>query len=122
MQTSTRLLSPALAGLAGIGLTVLLAFPGAAGAQAAAAAGAKQGAPTQGAPPAAAAPAVPNRGMAAGTEVGFGIFQNTCLKCHGNAAYPQAPSPSVLRTYSPERIYDALSSGEMKAIGDTLSG
>jgi polyvinyl alcohol dehydrogenase (cytochrome) len=55
------------------------------------------------------------------TERGFGIFQLHCLSCHGNPAYEQAPSPAALRDFSPERIYDALTSGVMKSVGDTLS-
>ncbi|HEX4025833.1 MAG TPA: PQQ-binding-like beta-propeller repeat protein [Steroidobacteraceae bacterium] len=117
MHTTTRLLS---LGLAGIGLTALLAFSGAAGAQPASTA--PGAAPGTAAPAAAPAPRPSaNRGMSAGTEVGFGIFQNTCLKCHGNASFPQAPAPSVLRSYSPERIYDALTTGVMKAVGSTLT-
>ncbi len=55
------------------------------------------------------------------SNVGFRIFQQTCLGCHGKPEYPQAPSPTVLRSYTPERIYQALTSGAMKAVGDTLS-
>jgi polyvinyl alcohol dehydrogenase (cytochrome) len=55
------------------------------------------------------------------TERGFGIFQLRCLSCHGNPAYEQAPSPAALRDFPPERIYDALTSGVMKSVGDTLS-
>ena len=55
------------------------------------------------------------------TEQGFGVFQRNCLTCHGTAAYPQAPSPMALREMTPERIYDALTTGVMKPIGDKLS-
>jgi polyvinyl alcohol dehydrogenase (cytochrome) len=66
--------------------------------------------------------ALPSQGRSQSTEVGFGIFQNTCLSCHGKAEYKDtAPSPEQLRTYSPERIYAALTNGAMKAVGDTLS-
>ncbi|MGH8256316.1 MAG: PQQ-binding-like beta-propeller repeat protein [Steroidobacteraceae bacterium] len=71
--------------------------------------------------PAAAGAPAPDKGLAAGTEQGFAIFQNTCLNCHGNPKFKNAPDPSVLRSYSPERIYAALSSGAMKAIGGTLT-
>jgi polyvinyl alcohol dehydrogenase (cytochrome) len=63
----------------------------------------------------------PDKGLTAGTEQGFAIFQNTCLSCHGNPNVKGAPDPSVLRSYSPERIYAALSTGAMKAVGDQLS-
>jgi len=55
------------------------------------------------------------------TERGFGIFQLRCLSCHGNPAYPQAPSPAALREFPPERIYDALTSGVMMSVGETLT-
>ncbi len=57
-----------------------------------------------------------------GTEAGFGIFQQRCMGCHGNAnAAEKAPDPSTLRQLPPERIYDALTSGAMKTIGQTLT-
>ena len=76
-------------------------------------------------PPAAAAaqpraPA-PNRGLSAGTEQGFAVFQNVCLSCHGNPNVTNAPEPAVLRSYSPERIYATLTSGAMKAVGAQLT-
>jgi polyvinyl alcohol dehydrogenase (cytochrome) len=55
------------------------------------------------------------------TERGFGIFQLRCLACHGNPDYERAPSPAALRELPPERIYDALTSGVMKSVGDTLT-
>jgi polyvinyl alcohol dehydrogenase (cytochrome) len=104
-------------GIAALGISALLAAVPAAFAQ-----GAGQAAPASAAAPAAQAKApMPDKGLTAGTEQGFGIFQNTCLACHGNPAFKNAPDPSVLRTYSPERIYAALTSGAMKAIGDTLT-
>src|SRR5216684_4008325 len=57
-----------------------------------------------------------------GTESGFGIFQQKCMTCHGNANAPEkAPDPSTLRQLSPERILDALTSGAMKILGQRLS-
>jgi polyvinyl alcohol dehydrogenase (cytochrome) len=55
-----------------------------------------------------------------GTELGFAVFQQHCVSCHGNKAYERAPSPATLRTMSPERIYTALTTGIMKSVGDTL--
>jgi polyvinyl alcohol dehydrogenase (cytochrome) len=60
-------------------------------------------------------------GMGAATEQGFGIFQQNCLTCHGKPEVKQAPSPEVLRTYSPERIYAALTTGPMAAVGMKLT-
>ena len=57
-----------------------------------------------------------------GTESGFGIFQQKCMTCHGNANAPEkAPEPSTLRQLSPERILDALTTGAMKIQGQRLS-
>ena len=56
-----------------------------------------------------------------GTELGFAVFQQHCISCHGNKAYERAPSPAALRSMSPERIYTALTAGVMKSVGDTLS-
>lgn len=56
-----------------------------------------------------------------GTELGFAVFQQRCVSCHGNPAYERAPTPATLRTMSPERIYTALTTGIMKSVGDTLS-
>jgi polyvinyl alcohol dehydrogenase (cytochrome) len=56
-----------------------------------------------------------------GTELGFAVFQQHCVACHGNPAYERAPDPATLRTMSAERIYAALTIGLMKSVGDTLS-
>ncbi len=56
-----------------------------------------------------------------GTELGFAVFQQHCVSCHGNKAYERAPSPTTLRSMSPERIYTALTTGIMKSVGDTLN-
>ena len=56
-----------------------------------------------------------------GTELGFSVFQQHCVACHGNPAFERAPNPATLRTMSPERIYTALTTGIMKSVGDTLS-
>lgn len=78
------------------------------------------------APAAPAAPAATTapregNGLGAATEVGFGIFQQNCLACHGKPAYKDAPSPAQLRSYSPERIYTALTTGPMQAVGMKLT-
>ena len=43
------------------------------------------------------------------------------MGCHGNPNVERAPSPAAIREMSPERIYDALTTGVMKAQGDTLT-
>jgi polyvinyl alcohol dehydrogenase (cytochrome) len=57
----------------------------------------------------------------AGTESGIAVFQQRCMGCHGNPNVPQAPLPSVIREMSAERIYDALTTGPMKAQGAPLT-
>lgn len=100
--------------IAGLGVATaagLILLSAAAGAQGA-----------QSAPAAAERPApAPDKGLSAGTEQGFAIFQNVCLSCHGNPNVKDAPAPAVLRTYSPERIYAALTGGPMKAVGAKLT-
>jgi polyvinyl alcohol dehydrogenase (cytochrome) len=56
-----------------------------------------------------------------GTETGFAVFQQRCMGCHGNPNVERAPSPAAIREMPPERIYDALTLGLMKAHGETLS-
>jgi polyvinyl alcohol dehydrogenase (cytochrome) len=57
-----------------------------------------------------------------GTESGFAVFQTKCMGCHGNPAMKdRAPDPSTLRQLPPEKIYDALTNGPMKAQGSSLS-
>lgn len=42
------------------------------------------------------------------SEVGFGIVQQQCMKCHGKANMPQAPGVAALRELSGDRIYAFL--------------
>jgi polyvinyl alcohol dehydrogenase (cytochrome) len=56
-----------------------------------------------------------------GTEFGFAVFQQHCAQCHGNPGIERAPTPAQLQLYSPERIYEALTTGPMKSVGDALS-
>ncbi len=60
---------------------------------------------------------------ATGTELGFLTFQTKCMSCHGNpnVARARAPTPATIREMPPERIYEALTSGVMKAQGDSLT-
>ena len=43
------------------------------------------------------------------------------MSCHGNPNVPQAPAPDAVRQMPPERIYDALTTGVMKPMGDSLT-
>jgi len=56
-----------------------------------------------------------------GTEFGFFTFQTKCMTCHGNPNVERAPSPAAIREMTPERIYEALTNGVMKAQGQSMS-
>ena len=56
-----------------------------------------------------------------GTESGIATFQQRCMSCHGNPNVPQAPAPDAIRQLSPEKIYEALTTGPMKPQGDELT-
>ena len=43
------------------------------------------------------------------------------MGCHGNPNMERVPSPDTIRQMSPERIYDALTIGAMKAQGESLT-
>lgn len=103
----------------------LIALPAALPAQAPAAAPAD--------PPRSVVP--PNVDLNAATEFGYGIFQQKCLNCHGKPEYEKAPPPATLFQYTPERIYESLTTGvmapvigaqlsdaEKKAVSETITG
>ena len=48
-------------------------------------------------------------------------FDQSCQTCHGNPTVPRAADPSVLRRMTPERIYDALTTGVMQSQAQALS-
>jgi polyvinyl alcohol dehydrogenase (cytochrome) len=57
-----------------------------------------------------------------GTESGFAVFQTKCMGCHGNATMAgRVPDPATLRQLSPEKIYEALTTGPMKVQGQALA-
>lgn len=57
-----------------------------------------------------------------GTESGFAVFQTKCMGCHGNPTMAgRVPDPATLRQLSPEKIYEALTSGPMKTQGASLA-
>lgn len=49
------------------------------------------------------------------------LFDLTCQTCHGNAAVPRAADPAVLRRMTPERVYEALTTGVMQAQAQALT-
>lgn len=85
---------------------------------------AAQAPPAAGAQPPTApqAPAAAGRGAnTPGTEQGWATFQTRCASCHGNPNVARAATPDAIRLMTPERIYDALTTGSMQAQSQGLS-
>jgi len=66
--------------------------------------------------PAATTPIVQVRGN---EGAGSTIFGNTCQGCHGKL--DSAPPPAMLKKLSPEKIYEALTTGNMKSQAASLT-
>src|SRR5262245_45715336 len=67
------------------------------------------------------APAAPPRGGNPGSESGWSTFQTRCAICHSNAGPNQGPSSEAIRQMTPEKIYEALTTGKMKAQAEGLA-
>lgn len=52
---------------------------------------------------------------------GSTIFGNYCENCHGNPQVASAPQPAVLKQMTPERIYQALTTGDMVTLSKDLT-
>ncbi|HUK34058.1 MAG TPA: PQQ-binding-like beta-propeller repeat protein [Vicinamibacterales bacterium] len=59
--------------------------------------------------------------FAPGTESGFATFQTQCAQCHGNPNVDRAPTPQALREMTPEKIYEALTTGLMQQQASALN-
>jgi polyvinyl alcohol dehydrogenase (cytochrome) len=70
----------------------------------------QRGAAPGGQAPAAAPPA--GRGGAPGSESGWATFEGQCFRCHGNTATNAKTTAWAIRQMTPERIYQALTSGK----------
>lgn len=71
---------------------------------------------------AAQQPPAPPAGQMRVTEgAGSTIFGNSCESCHGNPKVDSAPSPATLKQMSPEKIYEALTTGTMVANAKDLT-
>jgi polyvinyl alcohol dehydrogenase (cytochrome) len=66
-------------------------------------------------------PAPPAAQMRVTEGAGSTIFGNTCESCHGNPKVDSAPSPATLKQMSPEKIYEALTTGTMVANAKDLT-
>ena len=52
---------------------------------------------------------------------GSTIFGNYCENCHGNPKVDSAPPPAILKQMTPERIYQALTTGDMVTLSKDLT-
>lgn len=62
-----------------------------------------------------------NIDTAAIKTMGKEVFTTTCVTCHGNAAYPKAPSPEALSAMQTRVILNALDNGNMRQQASKLS-
>ena len=53
--------------------------------------------------------------------MGKKVFTTNCQTCHGNAAYPKAPSPEALSAMEPRVILNALDNGKMRQQASKLT-
>jgi polyvinyl alcohol dehydrogenase (cytochrome) len=54
-------------------------------------------------------------------STGVNLFTNNCTKCHGDTPVERAPTEATIKQMPPERIYDAITNGSMKAMAAHLS-
>ena len=46
-------------------------------------------------------------------STGVNLFKNNCTTCHGDPPVEHAPSESTIKTMTPERIWEAITTGVM---------
>ena len=67
--------------------------------------------------PSQAAPQPSPLALASGTEIGNGIFEQKCVTCHEHPATgSRAPSFATMKLMTPEKIYEALTTGPMAVV------
>ena len=64
-------------------------------------------------------PALPQVRLSEST--GVNLFNSNCTSCHGNPPVENAPTETVIKQMSPERIYEATTTGAMKNMAQKLS-
>ena len=69
-------------------------------------------------PPTGGAPPFP---QAAGAPNGSAVFDRACATCH-QTGQDKAPTPDVLRTFTPEAVVNSLVNGKMTVQGSALTG
>jgi hypothetical protein len=83
-----------------------------------------QVAPPPGQQPAAPAPAGGGAGRGGGlpgTENGWSTFQTRCSICHSNPGPNQGPTAEAIRLMTPEKIFEALTTGKMKTQAEGIA-
>jgi polyvinyl alcohol dehydrogenase (cytochrome) len=58
---------------------------------------------------------------AAVKAIGKDVFTTTCQTCHGNPAYPKAPSPEAMSAMEPRVVLNALDYGKMRQQASKLT-
>jgi polyvinyl alcohol dehydrogenase (cytochrome) len=61
------------------------------------------------------------QGTRLGTEFGISAFERECIKCHNSSPAQNVPTPMAIRQMSPERIYAAITTGDMQTEAANLS-
>src|SRR2546423_988814 len=73
--------------------------------------------------PAGRPPQPPQPQVRRSESTGVNLFSNNCTSCHGNPPVEHAPSEATIKTMTPERIYEAITTGIMannaKMLSDT---
>ncbi|MDE3194788.1 MAG: PQQ-binding-like beta-propeller repeat protein, partial [Acidobacteriota bacterium] len=54
-------------------------------------------------------------------STGVNLFLNNCTACHGATPVEHAPSQAAIKQMPPERIYEAITNGEMKNMAAKLT-
>jgi polyvinyl alcohol dehydrogenase (cytochrome) len=54
-------------------------------------------------------------------STGLNLFQNNCTSCHGVTPVEHAPTEATIKTLSPEAIYEAITTGLMKNMAESLN-
>jgi polyvinyl alcohol dehydrogenase (cytochrome) len=54
-------------------------------------------------------------------STGVNLFKNHCTSCHGITPVERAPSEALIKQMPPERIYEAITTGVMKNMAETLT-
>lgn len=54
-------------------------------------------------------------------STGINLFSSHCTQCHGVVPVERAPTEATIRAMTPKRIYEAITTGSMKANAANLT-